>query len=56
MVTYCVRCKKEVELVNPVEEKTGDYIRFKGKCPDCQKPLYYFPKQSPIHSQGGIIK
>ena len=38
MVTigYCVKCKKKVELQNPVESKTKKGTKIaKGKCADC---------------------
>ena len=33
---YCVKCKKKVEMQNPVESKTKKGTKIaKGKCPDC---------------------
>lgn len=33
---YCVKCKKKVEIQNPVESKTSKGTKIaKGKCPDC---------------------
>ena len=33
---YCLRCKKDVELVNPIViPKTGKLVLIRGKCPEC---------------------
>ncbi|MEK6847008.1 MAG: DUF5679 domain-containing protein [Nanoarchaeota archaeon] len=33
---YCVKCKKQVDMKNPVESKTSKGTKIaKGKCPNC---------------------
>ena len=33
---YCVKCKKQVDIKNPVESKTSKGTKIaKGKCPSC---------------------
>jgi len=43
---YCVKCKKKVEIENPVEGKTkkGGVI-YRGKCPNCGTTVCRFGKK-----------